>query len=608
MKLMSVLSAIFLLLVFFASTVPQPLLKTVGGQRESSEVLVASGTTMFFNFTSDHLFVDDDGDWRSQGTEIKRIYVACDEQFVYILRVKPLTGSHMDEMYFDVGEGNGYPMDTMNATYMFASGGHHGLYKWNGTDFQLLIPLNSVGTNLWKSDDERVVHGISTSQYESEEYWELKVAWSVFGSPRTIKIINRIKYSGLDEAPDGTFIVIYQNQSQRFIASFYAKTSEFGSRLWEIRKQSIGYYSEGFNASLKLMNLGNSSLESLNVSINLPTGLFANLNETSWNIALEPNGTWNQQFKLSPEQLGQFNLTATISSSEFESTFSQTIPLNLFVIPKMSVTIHHSGQMKAGFPNKLNITIVNHERINAEVSVTTYGQYVEYWYFSPLSLELGSNSSVRITSEIAPLGIINPEDTHYNYSFLEMALEYENLPICSSGSFPFPNGPITITEPNVQIILQYPREVIVGETFYVNISAVNKENDEIMASFKVRASAWSVVLKQQYPSPVLILEDSSYKEQTALISPNSNITFSFKFKAMEEYPWGAGVILYLRHGSYGDDYGANIKVVSLSTKLWPTMQYALITVFFAAVVGLAFLLWKKKKHAFNSRKNQTRMK
>jgi hypothetical protein len=588
---MSVLRAIFLLLVFFASTVPQPLLKTVGGQPESSEVLVTSGTTMFFNFTSDHLFVDDDGDWRSQGTDIKRIYVACDEQFVYILWVKPLTGSHMDELYFDVGEENGYPMDTMNATYMFASGGHFGLYKWNGTDFQLLIPLNWVGTNFWKSDDERVVHGISTSQYENEEYWELKVAWSVFGSPRTTKIINRIKYSGLDQAPDGTFILIYQNQSQRFIASFYAKTSEFGSRLWEIRKQSIGYYSEGFNTSLKLMNFGNSGSESLNVSINLPTELFANLNETSWSIALEPNGTWNQQFKLSPEQLGQFNLTATISSSEFESTFSQTIPLNLFVIPKMNVTIHHSGQMKAGFPNKLNITIVNHERINAEVSVTTYGQFMEYWYFSPLTLELGSNSSVRIMSEIAPLGIINPEDIYYNYSFLEMVLKYENLPICSSGSFPFPSGPITITEPNVQIILNYPREVLVGEAFYVNISAVNEENEEIVASFKVSASALSVVPKQQHFSPVLILEDSNSKEQTVLISPNSNITFSFKFKAMEEYPSGAYVNLFLRHGFYGDDYGVNIKVVTLFTKLWP------IAVFFVAVVGLAFLFWKKKQNS-----------
>jgi hypothetical protein len=443
---MSVLSAILLLFVFFASTVPQPLLKTVGGQPESGEALVASETTMFFSFTSDHLFVDDDEDWRSQGTEIKRIYVACDEQFVYILRVKPSTDSHVDELYFDVGEESGYQLDTMNATYMFASGGHYGLYKWNGTDFQLLISLNRVGTNFWKSDDERVFHGISTSQYENEAYWELKVAWSVFGSPRTIKIINRIKYSGLDQAPDGTFILIYQDQSQRFIASFYVKTSEFGSRLREIRKQSIGYYSEDFNTSLKIMSFRNSGSISLNVSINLPAELFADLNGTSWNIALEPNGTWNQQFKLVAEQLGQFNLTATISSSEFESTFSQTAPLNLFVIPKMNVTIHHSGQMKAGFPNELNITIVNHETINAEVSVTTYGQYVEYWYFSPLTLELGPNSSVRIMSEIVPLGIINPEDTYYNYSFLEMALKYENLSICSSGSFPFPSGPITIAE------------------------------------------------------------------------------------------------------------------------------------------------------------------
>jgi len=575
----------FLLFIFFVSIISQSFWKTISCQLESSEVnfLNMSEATAFFNFTSDHLFIDDEGDWCSQGIDTKRLYVACDDQFIYIRWVKSLIGSHLDELYFDVGEKTGYPMETMNATYMFAS---VGLYKWNGTDFQLLIPLKNVGINFWKSDDNRVAYCTSFDQFKNEECRELKVAWSVFGPSQVVKIVDRIKYAGSDQAPDGTFVLIYHNQSQRYIISFYAKTSEFESRLWEIRKQSIGYYSEGFNASLKIMNFGNSR-STLNISINLPTGLFASLNETSWSIVLETNETWNQKFKIIPERLGIFKLTAMISG-ESASAFFLDIPLNLFVIPKMSVGIHHSGQMKAGFPNELNITVVNYEKINAEVSITTYGQYTEYWYFHPLTLEISPNSSVKVMSEITPLAIINPIDTYYNYSFLEMALQYENLPICSSGSFPFPSGPIVIQEPNVQIILNHPKEVLINEIFYVNISAVNKENGEIKASFKVSVKAFS---------QELVLENGNYKEQTVSISPNSSITASFKFKAVKATPWKAYVNLFVRHGILGNDYYVRIKVINLLDRFWPLVLYALGAVFFiVAVIGLTFLYRKKKKN------------
>jgi hypothetical protein len=578
--------------MLFLSALIRLRLETANGHFENSGVPVALGKTVFYNFTSTHLFVDDDGDWGGDATDLKRIYAACNEQFIYILWIKSCTGSHVDEMYFDVGEKYGYTIGGITATYMFAS---NGMSKWNGTAFQLLITLNNVDINLWKSDDDQVAHHTWLSVDEPEEYSELKLSWSVFNSSQTIKIVDGIKYSGLDQAPDDTFILIHRNQSQRFIASFCSKTSEFEDRLWEIRKHSISYYSRSIDASLKLMNFGDSDLESLIIHLGLSTGIIANISENAWNITLEPTNYWTLNFNLIPERLGKFNLTAMISCDDAENMISQIIPLNLLVVPKMSIAIEHSEQMKAGFLNELNVTAVNYETINAEVSVETYGQYMEYWYFSPFTLELGRNSSVKIITEIAPLAIINPQlRGDYNYSFLEMALKFENVPICSSGSFPFPSGPVEIIEPNVQIQLQYPKEVVVGDIFYINISATNNEEEEIIVSFNVKASVSSLVPRNHDLSPVFIVEDSDYKKQIGSIPSDSNITISFKFKANEEYPHSAPIDFYVKHGSNGDHFSAEITVVSSFTRLWAVAEYTLVFASISVIVGLGIFYWKRK--------------
>jgi len=580
MKFTPMYGVILVLLTLFMSIAPQPLWKVVSNQLRNDKIQTTSEADHLFNFTPNHLVVDDCGDWGSE-TDIKRMYIACDDQFMYLYWIKSLIGSHIDEIYFDVGEEEGYHIETITATYKFTLCG--GFCKWNGTNFQLLISLEDVGINLWKSADDRIVCRTSFDQNNHEECCELKIAWSILGSAQTIKIVDRIVYSGSDQAPDGTFIMIHRNQSQCYIMSFYAKSSEFRNRLQEIRKQSIGYYSEGFNASLKIMNFGLSN-SALNVSIALPAELSTNLSKTSWNVILGSNETWNKQFKITPKRLGSLNLTAIISSSMPSNTFSLMIPLNLFIIPKMNVRIHHSGQMKTGFLNKLNITITNYEEINAEVSITTYGQFKDHWYSHFPTLELYPKSSVKIVSEITPLAVMNPINLEFNYSYLEIALQFENVPICSSGSWPFPSGPIIVTKPNVEIILNYPKEVYVGETFYVNISAVNKEDEEIMAGLKVNLCDFS---------QVFILEDDNYKEQTALVSPNSSVTLSFKFKAVKLPSQEAYVELFLKRGINGSFYDADIKVIDSGSMLWHLTLYVLIAILGIIIVGLVYLYWRK---------------
>lgn len=569
----------------------------IKNQLEEKGAPVAAEKTLFYNFTSDHLFVDDRGDWVSEGIDIRKTYVACDGEFIYILWVTPSTGSHGDIIYFDVGEENGYPIGVIKASYLFACGwtpwsnGWGGIGKWDGTEFQLLIPLHEAGSNFWQSEDGRVAQHIHARWDEPQEYWELKIALSVFGYPSIIRMVRTIKYAGNDQAPDDSYILIFSNQSRSFVASFYAKTSDFEGRLREIRKESIGYYgSEGFNVSLKVMNFGNSSLELLDIHLDLPQYSGANLNKTLWNISLGPKECWNLQFELKPGRLGRFTLATAISYNASGNGFYQVVPLVLFVIPKMNVSIQYPQQMKAGFPNELNITIINYEAINAEVSVLIYGQYEEYWYFTPLTLELGPISSVKVKTEIIPLAIINPEDITHNYSFLELALDFEDFSICSSGSFPFPGGPIEIIEPDIRIIIQYPKEVVVGETFYVNISAVNNEDEEVMVSFKVKLMDW-------YSTFFSFEGDSKYEEQIIPLSPGSDITFSFKFEAIKESPpYGTPSIhLYVRHGFYGDDYYPGVKTVSSWTRLWPTIQALIIATILALGVGLVVFYWKKKK-------------
>lgn len=595
MKSTLVLTMTFLLLTIFASTVTQPHPKTANGQL-SGVVPVASGKTMFYNFTSDHLFVEDEGDWYSEGIEvdIEGTYVVCDGEFIYILWLENSPGSHIDEIYFDVGEGNGYQVDDISATYLVHMSG---LLKWNGTDFQLLTALNEAGSNFWQSEDGKVACHCFSDLDEKSDYWEFKIALSVLDSPQAIKIIQRVKYAGCDQAPDDSFILIYLNQSQCLIASFYAKTVEFEGRDREIRRESIGYYSEGFNASLKLMNFGNSSLGPLNVSLNLPKQLTANLNKTFWEISLEQNKCWNLQFKLRPERLGEFNLTATmISSNESKNVFSQIMPLKITVIPKMGVSIQPSEQMEAGIPNKLNITVANHEAKCAEVSVVTYGQYKECWYLDPLTLELSPNSSVKIKTEIAPLAVVNPVNTNYNYSFLEIALEFKGLPICSSGSFPFPCGPIEIIKPNVEITVDYPKKVMVGNSFYINISIFNNESKDILTCFNVWVWEWD--------SERLVFEgDTEYKEQTASVAPNSSITFTFKFKAVKESsPRHAYVSFHIQDGFYGDDIRYKMETVSYLTLILPALRYLIIAIIVAIIIGLIIFCWRKHQRELRIRK------
>lgn len=581
MKLTAVFTATFLLLALNANSIAYSNSENIN-LFESSGAAFASGETMFYNFTSDHLLVDDEGDWISSGYDIRRTYVACDGQYIYILWVTQLTSSHVYEIYFDVGEENGYSIGLIKATYLFSS--FKGFLRWDGAS--------------WQSATGEVAKNVRSDTEEKQEYREIKISLSTLGYPQVVKLIHRI--DGQDQAPDDSFILIYSNQSRArvFAASFYAKTSDFDGRPQETKKESIGYYrSEGFNASLKVVNFGNSTLEPLDVSLNLPEGSGTNLNESSWLISIEPNESWNLQFKLRPERLSKLKLTADISSKGSESTFSQTIPLDLFVIPEMDLSIQHPEEMRAGFANELNITIVNHEAMNVEVSVDTYGwSYIkEIWYFYSPTLELGPNSSVKVVTKIVPLAIINPEYAT-NYSFLEMALDFENVPICSSAE-----GRIKIVEPKTRISLQYPKEVILGETFHVNISAINDEDKEIMAFFDVwtKASGVAYSPKEQKYVSVLVLDDSKHKEQITSISPRSNITFSFKFKAMKEDLWGntirdARVEFSVRRGIHSDAYLASIKVVSLFTKLWPTMQFTLILVFLAMIVGLALFYWKKR--------------
>jgi hypothetical protein len=244
--------------------------------------------------------------------------------------------------------------------------------------------------------------------------------------------------------------------------------------------------------------------------------------------------------------------------------------------------------MKAGFPSDLNITAVNPDMTNADFSAVLYGQFAYLWQFTPLALKLGPNSSMTISSEIVPLAIINPWDVVGNSSYLELALELEGLPICSSGSLP--SGRINITEPNVHFVLQFPQEVLVGNAFYINISAVNEENETVSASFAIETGS----------ANGLSLEDSSFKQETAQIPPNSNITFSYKFRATEESKsdHGSTISFQVSRGGSGavDLYSANIRIVNLLTSMWPAIQYGLLFMFLAIIIGLAVYYRRRRKH------------